>query len=128
MYANPKQPVSSRLGHAPQVSRRARSLAAPSPHRLYGGACRAAKLSAHKVLSLLALARPLCAPQLLNAGKDLSTFKEEEFQDHFEATYEDIWEEVTKYGEVRCPSPHLQVPGLRRLRTSAPWPAHRGLP
>ncbi|KAA0149332.1 hypothetical protein FNF27_05145 [Cafeteria roenbergensis] len=37
---------------------------------------------------------------LLNAGKDLSTFKEEEFQDHFEATYEDIWEEVTKYGEV----------------------------
>lgn len=51
-------------------------------------------------LSAALLARSLCLPQLLNAGKDLSTFKEEEFQDHFEATYEDIWEEVTKYGEV----------------------------
>jgi splicing factor U2AF 35 kDa subunit len=40
------------------------------------------------------------ALQILSAGGNPDKADESDFLDHFEATYEDIWEEVTKYGEV----------------------------
>lgn len=54
--------------------------------------------------------------QILASGGNPDQVNDAEHQDHFEATYEDVWEEVTKYGEVSQQSQSQELIPVCMLR------------